>query len=108
MKIALASSDGINVNLHFGKAFKFSIYELEGNKPNFLETRKVEKNPDEKHQWDKSLRIIRDCEVVICVQAGIKARIGLKKAGIELLEDEGPVDEVLERYLRHEEFMGSF
>ena len=108
MKIALASSDGINVNLHFGKAFKFSIYELEGYKPNFLETREVEKNPDEKHQWDKSLRIIRDCEVVICVQAGIKARIGLKKAGIELLEDGGPVDEVLERYLRHEEFMASF
>lgn len=108
MKIALASSDGINVNLHFGKAFKFSIYELEGNKPNFLETREVEKNPDEKHQWDKSLRIIKDCEVVICVQAGVKARIGLKKADIELLEDEGPVDEVLERYLRHEEFMASF
>jgi len=108
MKIALASSDGINVNLHFGKAFKFSIYELEGNKPNFLETREVEKNPDEKHQWDKSLRIIRDCEVVICVQVGIKARLGLKKAGIELLEDEGPVDEVLERYLKHQEFMASF
>jgi predicted Fe-Mo cluster-binding NifX family protein len=108
MKIALASSDGIKVNLHFGKAFKFSIYELEGNKLNFLETREVEKNPEEKHQWDKSLRIIRDCKVVICVQAGIKARLGLKKAGIELLEDEGPLDEVLERYLKHEEFMASF
>jgi predicted Fe-Mo cluster-binding NifX family protein len=107
MRIALASSDGINVNLHFGKAFKFSIYELEGNKTNFLEIREVEKNPEEKHQWGKSLKIIRDCEVVICVQAGIKARLGLKKAGIKLLEDEGPVNEVLERYLKHEEFLAS-
>jgi predicted Fe-Mo cluster-binding NifX family protein len=108
MKIALASSDGKNVNLHFGKAFKFSIYELEGNKPNFLETREVEKNLEEKHQWDKSLKIIRDCKVVICVQVGIKARLGLKKAGIKILEDEGPVNEVLERYMIHEEFMASF
>jgi predicted Fe-Mo cluster-binding NifX family protein len=107
MRIALASSDGINVNLHFGKAFKFSIYELEGNKPNFLETREVEKNTEEKHQWDKSLKIIRDCEVVICVQAGMKARLGLKKTGIKLVEDEGPVKEVLDRYLKHEEFMES-
>ena len=108
MKIALASSDGKNVNLHFGKAFKFSIYELEDNKPKFLEFREVKKILDEKHQWNKSLRIIRDCEVVICVQAGIKARLGLKKAGIKLFVEEGPVEEVLERYMKHEDFMDSF
>jgi len=108
MKIALASSDGENVNLHFGKAIKFSIYEVEGNKVEFLEFREVKKNPEEKHQWYKSLRIIKDCQVVICVQAGMKARLGLKKAGIKLLEDEGPANEVLQRYLRHEEFMNSF
>jgi predicted Fe-Mo cluster-binding NifX family protein len=45
---------------------------------------------------------------VICVQTGIKARLGLKKAGIKLFEDEGPVDEVLERYMKHEDFMDSF
>jgi predicted Fe-Mo cluster-binding NifX family protein len=107
MKLALASSDGENVNLHFGKAFKFFIYELEGNNRKFLEYREVKKNPEEKHQWNKSLSIIKDCEVVICVQAGMKARLGLKKAKIKLFEDEGPVDEVLERFIRHEEFMNS-
>ena len=50
IKVAIASSDKINIDLHFGQASKFEIYELNGDHFEFLETReapKVEKTTDE-------------------------------------------------------------
>jgi predicted Fe-Mo cluster-binding NifX family protein len=105
MKIAIAASDDEKYAEHFGKAQKFLIYKFNGEKEEFLETRDSPKEPGEKHQWGKSLKVIKDCEVIICVQIGINAKPGLKKMGKTVVEDEGTVDEVLERYIKHYKFM---
>jgi predicted Fe-Mo cluster-binding NifX family protein len=105
MKIAVASSDESKVDLHFGHAREFSIYDFDEEKTTFLERRHVKLNPDEKHQWKKSLDVIEDCDVVICVQAGMNAKFGLEQKGIKLVEDEGTVKEVLDRYIKHYNFM---
>ncbi len=41
IKVAIASSDGLNVDLHFGQAKSFLIYELKGSKFVFIEKREV-------------------------------------------------------------------
>ncbi len=41
IKVAIASSDGINIDLHFGQAKQFGIYELHGNNFEFLESREA-------------------------------------------------------------------
>jgi len=105
MKIAVASSDGTMVDLHFGQAREFSIYEFDEEKATFLERRHVEITPDKKHQWHKSLDVIEDCDVVICVQAGMNAKYGLEQKEIKLVQDDGPVEEVLKRYIKHYQFM---
>lgn len=105
MRIAVASSNGENVDLHFGKARNFLIYDFDGEKAEYMESREVIIHPEDKHQWAKSLEVIKDCKVVICVQAGMKGKFGLEKACIKLVEDEGSVDEVLERYIAHYKFM---
>lgn len=109
MKIAVASSDGVNADLHFGKARSFYIYEFEEEKEdsqaNLIEKREVTINEGEKHQWQKPLEMIEDCEVVICVQAGMNGKFGLEQKGIKLVEDEGTVEEVLNRYIKHYQFM---
>ena len=38
---------------------------------------------------------------------GMKAKYGIKKANMKLVEDEGTVEEVLERFIKHERFMGN-
>lgn len=38
-KIAIASSDGVNIDLSFGATLEFKIYEAEGDKYHLLETR---------------------------------------------------------------------
>ena len=107
MRIAIASSDGKNVDLHFGKASSLCIFDFdeEGNNKRFIEKRAVEIKSGEKHQWMKTLDIIQDSDVVICVQAGMKSKFGIEEADIKLVEDEGPIDEVLNRYIDHYKFM---
>lgn len=104
MKIAVATSNGKEVD-HFGKAREFMIYEFDEENIKFTEKRDSPKIKGEKHQWQKSLDVIEDCEVVICAQAGLKGKFGIKNAGIKLVEDEGSVEEVLERYVNHYKFM---
>ena len=104
MRIAVATSNDKDVD-HFGKAQGFMIYEFNEKNTNFIEKRESPKIKGEKHQWQKSLDVIGDCDVVICVQAGLKGKFGLKNAGINLVEDEGGIEEVLERYVNHYNFM---
>jgi predicted Fe-Mo cluster-binding NifX family protein len=105
MKIAIASSDDGKYVEHFGKAQKFLIYEFDGEKAEFLQTRESPKEPGEKHQWGKSLNVVEDSDVIICMQIGINAKPALKKMGKDVVEDEGKVDEVLEHYIKHYQFM---
>lgn len=41
IKVAIASSDGLNIDLHFGQAKSFLIYELKDNKFTLSEKREV-------------------------------------------------------------------
>ena len=43
IKVAIASSDSLNIDLHFGQTSQFHIYELRGDHFEFLETRDVPK-----------------------------------------------------------------
>ncbi|PKL72961.1 MAG: dinitrogenase iron-molybdenum cofactor biosynthesis protein [Methanobacteriales archaeon HGW-Methanobacteriales-2] len=106
MRIAIGTSDRINTE-HFGRAKGFIIYQWNGDESDFVEYIETNINPEEKHQWSKNLSTLEDCEVVIVAQAGMKAKYGIKKANLKLVEDEGTVEEVLERFIKHERFMGN-
>ncbi|MDR2544322.1 MAG: FeMo cofactor biosynthesis protein [Methanobrevibacter sp.] len=105
MKIAIASSDGENVDLHFGKANSIYIYDFDGEKTEYVEHRNVNIDADEKHQWTKVLETISDCDVIISVQSGFKSRFGIEKAGLKNVDDEGSIEDVLKRYVDHYKFM---
>ena len=107
MRIAVASSNGENVDLHFGKAKSLYIYEYDEEKDeiSFLEQRTVEIEVDMKHQNPKIIKTIEDCEVAICEQFGPKAAIYAEDAGLKLVKDEGSVEEALKNYVNHVNFM---
>ena len=101
MRLAVVSSDGVNVDLHLGKGKTVYIYDdLE-----FVEKREVEIAENSKHQGGKIINACNDCEVIISVQYGFKSKIKAENAGIKLVMDEGSVDEVVKRYIDHVEFM---
>lgn len=104
MRIAVVSSDGENVDLHLGRGKTVYVYDC-GDEANFIERRDVEIAEDSKHQGGKVLKACEDCDVLISIQYGFKSKIKAENQGIKLVMDEGPIDEVLERYINHVNFM---
>lgn len=104
MRLAVVSSDGENVDLHLGKGKSVYVYDY-GDELSFVEMRSVEIAEDSKHQGSKVLKACEDCDVLISVQFGFKSKIKAEDQGIKLVMDEGPIDEVLKRYIDHVEFM---
>ena len=104
MRIAVVSSDGENVNLHLGRGKNVYVYDCDGE-ITFVEKRDVEITEDSKHQGGKVLQACRDCDILIAVQYGFKSKMKAEDQGIKLVMDEGPIDEVLKRYLDHVNFM---
>ena len=104
MRLAVVSSDGENVDLHLGRGKSLYIYEYD-DELSFVEMRSVEIADDEKHQGSKVLKACEDCDVLISVQFGFKSKIKAEDQGIKLVMDEGPIDDVLKRYINHVEFM---
>lgn len=106
MRIAVVSSDGKNVDLHLGRGNAIYVYDFEGEL-NFVEKRDVEIAEDSKHQGGKVIKACSDCDVLISVQYGFKSKIKAEDEGIKLVMDEGPIDEVLKRYIDHVNFMNN-
>lgn len=104
MRLAVVSSDGENVDLHLGKGKSVYVYDY-ADELEFVEKRDIEIADDAKHQGGKVIKTCSDCDVLICVQYGFKSKIKAEDVGIKLVMDEGPIDEVLKRYIDHVNFM---
>lgn len=104
MRLAVVSSDGENVDLHLGRGKSVYVYDY-GDELEFVERRDIEIADDAKHQGGKVIKTCSDCDVLICVQYGFKSKIKAEDAGIKLVMDEGPIDDVVKRYIDHVNFM---
>ena len=104
MKIAVVSSDGENVDLHLGKGKHVYVYNYD-KELSFIEKRDIDISEDSKHQGGKVIKVCSDCDVLIAVQYGFKSKIKAEDIGLKLVMDEGSINEVLERYINHINFM---
>ena len=94
MKVAFATTDGINVDEHFGRAGSFAIYDLSRAGYNFLELRKFADGVDQavfgtreqgalhdEAVQDKVDRLA-DCKIVFMTEIGGPSAARLVKKGI--------------------------
>ncbi len=101
-KVAIASTDGISINEHFGRAEEFLIYEVnEGGTYQFLEHRK--NNPHcstEKahHTADATAELLADVKVVLVSQIGPGAAKALEAKGVVPLTVTGTIEKALQAY----------
>jgi predicted Fe-Mo cluster-binding NifX family protein len=90
-RFAAASKTGAIVDLHFGHADEFYIYESDGIETRFLETRKVDKycaGPEcnnKEDRWDGVIRAISDCAAVLALRIGPTPEKRLKENGIKAI-----------------------
>ena len=109
VKIAIASSDGIVVNRHFGKAEKFYIAEADTEDYSYsiIEERdvtpvcKVEGHDDD--ALAAAVKNLSDCRYVIVSRIGFRAKDACEAGGLSVYEIPVTFDRAIEKTLRYEE-----
>ncbi len=89
MRIAAVSTDGLNVDDHFGKAQRFLIYDFDGGLT-FVEERSAEPLSvgDPAHDFDadkfeRIVSVLKDCSKVYVTRIGDLPAVKLKESGVE-------------------------
>lgn len=106
-RVAVATTDGIVVNQHFGRADEFLIIGLDHqNQIHRIEKRHV--NPvcdggehDEK-RLESTVSMFADCKYVLVSRIGEGAAHELEKSGITPIELPGVIEESVQSILVHE------
>jgi nitrogen fixation protein NifX len=94
MKIAFATTDGLHVDEHFGRAGNFAVYDLTGDKYTFVENRRFADGRDkaieetkgmgEVHEdrVQKKVDRLADCKIIYLTEIGGPSAARLVKKGI--------------------------
>ncbi|WP_339075252.1 NifB/NifX family molybdenum-iron cluster-binding protein [Teredinibacter turnerae] len=90
-KLAVASKDGISINLHFGHSDTFWIYTVSGKEIALLEKREVDKychgHTGSQSAMQKILATINDCTAVFSAKIGDGPTEKLRKIGVFAVSD---------------------
>lgn len=112
-RVAAATSDGIVVNKHYGRADNFRIYDIGiDNSIVFVEERKTVPvcqggNHDE-IEIKKSVRNLSDCRYVLVSRIGQGAANALEQEGIIPMELPGIIEESIHRLITYEKIQSLF
>lgn len=105
MRIAVCTSNGNEVNLHFGRTESFYIYEMEEDHIAHLEVRSTERyceeypSPDHElrpHKLDNIFDKIKDCEILFTARIGEAPRDVLMYKGMSIIECETAISKLPE------------
>ena len=101
LRIAVVSTDGTNVNDHFGMAKRFLVYDC-NDETTLVEERPTESlsvgDPDHPFDAEKFGRIaalLKDCSKIYVTQIGEVPASKLKELGIEPVIHEGPIANIV-------------
>ncbi len=101
MKIAVATTDGISVNEHFGRAKRFSIYNAASTTSELLMEQYVDpySSGQKDHTFDEArfqevVRVLEGCEKVFITKIGDEPAEALKALGIEPVVYSGVIREI--------------
>lgn len=96
-KVAVATSDGLVVDMHLGEASDFSIYEKTRNGYRFLTKRDVPQKENCCDKWDILCDgILKDCQAVLVSGAGSMPMAVLRNKGIRVVQMKGLIDSGLD------------
>ena len=101
LRIAIVSTDGTNVNDHFGMAKRFLVYDC-NDETTLVEERPTESlsvgDPDHTFDAEKFGRIaalLKDCSKIYVTQIGEVPASKLKELGNEPVIYEGPIANIV-------------
>ncbi|MBP2651975.1 MAG: Dinitrogenase iron-molybdenum cofactor biosynthesis protein [Firmicutes bacterium] len=99
-KIAIASSDGNYIDMHFAQAYQYYIYEVEDKNYIFLEVRKIEVgNGHDENEFARILDCLKDCAALVVSRVGIGAAKYIAQSGKKIFEAPYSIKTVLEKFV---------
>ncbi|MCX7794228.1 MAG: nitrogen fixation protein NifX [Thermodesulfovibrionales bacterium] len=113
MKVAFATTDGIYVNEHFGRAGMFAIYELREDGYTFVEMRKFSEGRDSyieeskgmgeihSNRVEAKIERLKDCKIIYFSEIGPPSAARLINKGIMpvKIKDSATIKETIEKLL---------
>lgn len=124
-KIAVGTSDGVNVDLKFGEVTSFTIYEVDGLEYKKIEDRTTQASEKEQVEGnaancnaegcksdgcsgnghrcgggaavEERVTLIDDCRCVVCKKVGVQAQKQFERKTISVFDIECSVAEALEK-----------
>lgn len=106
-RVAVASSDGIVINQHFGHSKQFLIFEItDEGKWSFIELRQntppcLQGNHDE-NDMQRSVELLSDCSTVLVSKIGPGAEYALKTRGITAYSVGDFIENALKKLIDYE------
>ena len=94
--VAVATMEGVLVNLHLGEAASVAIYAEGDDGFELVETRETPARGMGDRRWEQLADRLRDCRAVLTSSAGGKPTKVLAKRGVRVVMMEGLIDEGLE------------
>ena len=112
-RVAVASSDGIVINQHFGRADLFAIYDIDLNDDiTLVETRKVipicQNGNHDNQEMEENIKCLSDCKYVLVSRIGQRARVLLEQDGIIPIEIPGFIEESIQKLIGYEKLHSLF
>lgn len=99
-RIAVASSDGVEVDLHFGHAGEFQIYDIKDENYSFLESRYARPSCQHKshntNRFDRVIELLSDCDAIFVNQIGSGAAEYMITNGVRVFEAPYRIEEVIQ------------
>ena len=100
-KIAIASSDGKNIDLHFAQSYQYYIYEIRDNDYVLLEVRKIRAGfTHDENEFDRILTSLKDCIAIVVSRVGYGAVRYITQSGKRIFEAPYPIAAVLKKFLQ--------
>ena len=104
-KIAVASSDGVVVNKHFGKSKVFLIYEADEDGNVHLEEERhvtpvCEGGEHDEDRLDQNLLELSDCRYLLVARIGSEAYLHAERYGIQSYELPGLIEESIDKLIK--------
>ena len=112
-RVAIASTDGETVNIHYGKSELFYIYIIDDDEGyDLLEKRSVTPVCHEgfhnKASMDTHVQQFTDCKYVIASRIGTGALQSITAAGITAMELPGSIDDAILKVWKYNRIQGLF
>jgi nitrogen fixation protein NifB len=90
MRVAVASNEGILVNLHLGEARKVYIYEKSGDGYHFVELRNTPPEGGGMERWKElATKTLADCQAILVAGIGQNPMKAMQENGIRVIQMSG-------------------